>query len=160
LNEPEIARPERVRVAGEADEDAIYDLLLALEDDNGFGVPHDRETVYTEIRKGTRKRGSMIGVIDGADELAASICITLGHTWFSNRWHLTETWLFIRPDYRFNRFDDDLFNFARWARYEIGKGLDYECQCFTTVSSPRRLPAKLRLWRRWGKQIGGIFLLD
>jgi hypothetical protein len=156
---PATVRPDNVRMAVEADEDALYDLLLALEADNGFGVPHDKDVVMAEIRKGTRRQGSMIGVIDGADEIAASVCLTLSKFWYAERWFLAELWLFVRPEYRFNKFERDLFQFAKWCREEMARG-GMDMHLVTSLWTRYRLPAKLRLWSRYAKQVGGLFVVE
>lgn len=148
-------KPDKVRIAGRDDEDAIYDLLMALDQDNSFGVPYQESRVRSAIEKGTRGEGSIIGIIDGGDELAASVCLTFAQFWYSEEWYLAEQWLFVRPDYRQNRFEADLFAFAKWCQSKLGDGM----LLISSVSSPARLPAKLRLWGQYGRQIGGIFSL-
>lgn len=163
----QIERPQNVRLAGPADEAALYDLLMALDADNSFGIPYDPDRVRAAIRRGTRRQGSIIGIIDGkrgeygeAGELAASISLILTQFWYASTWYLAEQWLFVRPEYRHNRLERDLFNFARWCRAEMNRENDQKMFVVTSVSSPARLPAKLRLWAQHGKQIGGIFVLQ
>lgn len=165
VKEPTL-RPDSVRMAGPDDEAALYDLLMALDVDNSFGIPHDPDRVRAAIEKGTRRQGSIIGVIDGrAGEygegheahLAASVCLTLSQFWYSNVFFLSEIWLFVRPEYRHNHFERDLFQFAKWCREEMSRQNGDEMLAVSSVSSPNRLPAKLRLWSRYGEQIGGIF---
>lgn len=162
-------RPDNVRMAVRTDEDPLYDLLLALEDDNSFGIPYDEKRVRAAIERGTRQQGSIIGVIDGRrgevgeehpPELAASICLTLNQFWYSEIWMLQEIWVFVRPEYRHNHFERDLFQFARWCKEEMSRQNGENTLLVSSVSSPTRLPAKLRLWSRYGKQIGGIFAID
>src|SRR5215472_11931582 len=151
-------RPANVRLASAGDEEALYTLLMALNEDNSFGVPLSEDRIRAVIRRGIERQHSMIGVIDGADELAGSINLTLGQFWYSDVWHLNEVWLFVKPDYRRNHFDRDLFQFAKWAREAMSKQLGYECQVVTSVSSPKDLDLKLRLWRRHGKQDDEIYV--
>ncbi len=162
--EPVTERPALVRMAGPADEDALYDLLLALEADNGFGIAHEEARVRAAIEKGTRRQGAMIGVIDGkkgeygeGGELAASVCLTLAQFWYADAWFLSEQWLFVRPEYRFNHFERELFQFAKWCREEFSRQNGSNTLLVTSVSSPKRLPAKIRLWSRHAHQVGAIF---
>lgn len=161
----EIEKPKTVRLATPKDEDSLYELLLALHDDNAvYGVGYDEETVRETIRKGTEKRGSIIGVIDGkqgdygeSSEIAASVCLTFANFWYSKTPYLAELWLFVRPEYRSNHFDRDLFVFSRWCGEEMSRQLGHTMTTLTAVSSLSRLPAKMRLWSRYGKHIGAIY---
>jgi hypothetical protein len=156
-------------MAGPADEDALFDLMMALDADNSFGIPYDADRVRAAIKRGTEHQGSIIGVIDGRGgtygedsdnpKLVASICVTLAQFWYSNQWYLAEQWVFVRPDYRHNRFENDLFQFAKWCKNEMSRQNGDDTLLVTSVSSPNRLPAKLRLWSRHAQQIGGIFVI-
>lgn len=162
-----IERPSNVRLAGPEDEDALYDLLLALDDDNGFDVPKSEERIKEAIRMGTRRQGALIGVVDGkrgeygeGGELAASVAMNLQQFWYSDDWFLGEGWLFVRPEYRSNHLDSALFTFAKWCRQEMSKSGGKDMPLVLSMWARKRLPAKLRLWSRHARQVGGLFLVQ
>jgi hypothetical protein len=149
-------------MATERDESSLFDLLMALNADNGFGVPVSSERVLAAIQLGTRQRGGIIGVIDGPDgRIMGSISLVMAQFWYSDAWFLQEGWVFVRPEARASHHYRDLFLFANWARLQMGTepttGRPWLVQ--TSVWSLNRLPAKLRLWARFGRQVGGIFLI-
>ncbi len=161
LHSPLLTRPEAVRIATQRDEAALYDLLMALNADNGFGIPISPEKIRAQMEKGTRQQGGIVGVIDGPDgQLVASIGLFMQQFWYAERYYLGEMWLFVRPEFRRGtRHADDLFRFAEWCRREMESGSDQPWIVMTSVSSPRRLDAKLRFWARHAEQVGGIFVM-
>lgn len=156
----EIICPPSVRMAMPQDEAVLFDTLMALNEDNGFGIPVSPKRVAAQIRIGTRRQGGIIGVIDGdAGNVIGTIGLFISQMWYSEQHHLAEMWLFIRPEARNGKIQADLFQFAEWARQQMQSGSDHPWIVTTSVSSPKRLPAKLRLWRRYAKQVGGIFFI-
>ncbi len=83
--------------------------------------------------------------------------------WYSNEIYVGELFLFVHPDYRINGFERDLFQFARWFKEQMSVAMGRPVALVSSVSSPRRLLAKERLWRRnlgpEGRRVGGIFVL-
>lgn len=152
-----------VRLAGPADEDAVFRLLQRLDDDNGLGFPYHEDKVRQSIRVGTEQKGGFVAVIDAPDrpgELAASIGLHWAQPWYSNDFFMHEVWLFVDPDYRGGTgYADDLMRWAQWLKDSFNAKLGKEVPFFTSVSSRKRLDAKERWWRRRGQKIGVIFLL-
>jgi GNAT superfamily N-acetyltransferase len=149
------------RLAVPADEDALYDLLMALAADNDtFGDELSESRIREYILKGTRIDGGMHGVIDGDGELAASVGLVWDRWWYAKNFGLAQLWLFVRPEYRRRRYDDALIAWAKLMRVRMAEGVDHPVPLIHTVISQKRLPAKLRLWRRHGgEMIGGIFMI-
>lgn len=155
--------PDRVRLATEQDEDALFTLLMALRDDNntfGFNVSDAR--VREHIERGTRKIGGLHGVIDAPDKpgvLAASIGCFWDRWWFSEDWGIAQLWLFVRPEYRAgHHYADELVDWAKAMRDELQIKVGKPIGLVNSVVSEERLDAKLRFWRRHsGALIGGIF---
>ena len=156
----EISCPSSVRVATEKDESALFDLLMALNADNGFGLPVSAEKVMAAIRQGTRRQGALIGIIEADGKIIASIALRMEQFWFSDTNLWREGWLFVRPDYRKGAHCyRDLFLFAEWARAKMERDTGQPWYVITSVWSGKRLPEKTRLWSRFAKQVGAIFLM-
>lgn len=155
--------PWTVRMATAADEDALYDALVALYADNAIAGSYSPDCVRAQIRKGTSeadKFAGMIGVMDAPDgRIAATVGIFWTKFWYSDENVLTESWLFVRPEYRHLGLDARLFEFAKLYRDMMREQLKFQIKLVSSVASDKRLPAKLRLWRRWGEQFAGVFLM-
>ena len=156
--------PATVRKATEADEPALFDLLMELYKDNGVGIAPRPQDVREAIRAGTREQaGILIGVIDGPDgTLIGSICIVPATWWYSSvSWYLAERWLFVLPEWRKGRsLHDDLFQYARCYQQLCETATGMSWPLVTSVTSFKRLAAKMRLWRRYGRLVGGIYVIE
>lgn len=152
--------PEGVRMATPRDEQALFDVLMALNEDNSFGIPVSNERVLAAIRQGTQRQGALIGVIEGEDgRIDGTIGMIITQMWYTEQYHLAEQWLFVRPSARNGRIHAKLFEFAEWCRRRMAAGSTQPWIVTTSVSSPKRLAAKLRLWSRFARQVGGIFYI-
>lgn len=156
-------RPTVGRIAKPADEDAVYELLLGLEKDNGLGYPHHENKVREAIRQGTEGKGGYVIVIaNPADpsKFVASLGIHWGQFWYSTDSYLAEVWLYVDPEYRKRTpFADILMDWAKWFSEALNEAAGREIPFILSVSSRNRLEAKRRWWRRRGEEIGAFFLL-
>lgn len=154
--------PAVVRHATEADEVALFDLLSEMYVENAIGAhPVSRDKVMAAIRKGTQRRGTFIGVIDGHDgRPAASMALELTDYWYSEDWFLHERWMFVRADSRKSRYDEALFRWADGIRCGMGDRTGRPWEIVMAFWTPTRLAAKLRLWGRYARQVGGVFIMD
>jgi len=156
-----------VRLATQADEEPLYGLLLELErDNNSFGIVLSEERIREHIQLGTKREGGLIGVIDAPDPtdpipLAGSIgVLTFDRFWCASNFHWSILWLFVRSDYRKgHRHADELVEWARDKRARFETSVREPVAFIDSPFSRVRLETKLRWWRRWGEQIGGIFLI-
>lgn len=152
-----------VRLAGPADEDAIYRLLQGLDADNSIGFPYEEDAVRESIRVGTEGRGGFVAVIDAPDrpgEIVGSVCLHWAQPWYSRQWFMHEVWLFVDPAYRKGTgYADALMAWVQWLKESFNAKVDKPVPFFTSVSSRKRLAAKERWWQRRGERIGVIFLL-
>jgi hypothetical protein len=150
-----------VRLATEADEAAVFELLLALYDDNAFGAhPVNPDKVLAMIRRGTRKEGAFIGVIDGPDgRIAASAALDMTPYWYSDDWFLNEQWFFVRPECRSAHLERALFRWAEQIR-RLMEGAGGRWEIVMGFWTPVRLAAKIRLWSRYARQVGAVFIMD
>lgn len=154
-----VKHPPSVRLATPADEARLYALLIELYRDNGFGVSMSPQKVADHIRAGTDGKGGVIGVVDAGETIVASVGLFLAQLWFTDDWCLYERWLFVHPRYRQAGLADALFEFAERHRLAMEKGIGSAFPLFTGPTSLNRLPAKMRMWRRHGRQIGAQFVM-
>lgn len=153
--------PPGVRIATEADEQKLYDCLMELYKDNFLGFPLDEHRVWEHIRHCCRGGGGTAAIIEHDNKVVATTAVTFGRMWYSNSPYLSELWLFCHRDYRKYGYPDRLVDFLYFYRdqcrhVETGRALPL----ISCVTSLRRLPAKMRWWRRWGRQVGATFLVD
>lgn len=158
------------RFATPADEDALYDLLMALHRDNPLGLPYRPEVVLAGIRAGTRpepgKPLAAIGVIDGEHELLGSVGLFLGQAaWFvDDIWWFFERWLYVRPtDPERAHHNAALFAWARERRdkmrADLGPDYPWAFEVVMSWTGGDRQEAKDRLWAREGTKVGSSFIL-
>lgn len=152
-------KPNTVRLAGENDISHLYWHLLGdYNADNGLGWTVSPEKLHRHVRECCVGEYGVAGIIDGLNGIVGSIGIEVHTPWYSNDEFLAQVWMFVLPDQRFGKYHwDDLFNFADWYREEYSRRAGRSVVLETSIQSHSRLPAKLRLWRRRAKQIGGIF---
>lgn len=160
--QPPAAEPALVRVATGKDEAAIYDALAALHADGDMDLAAlTPEKVRLRIAAGAslgESTGGIIGVLDGAKGIvAATVGIFPVQLWYSDDVYLHQDWLFVRPVYRGLGYEKALFEFAENFRREISDGMGREIKLMSIVNGTDRLPAKMRLWSRLGRQIGAVF---
>lgn len=153
----------QVRLAGPADEDAIYRLLVKLDADNSIGFPYHEDAVRKSIRIGTERSAGMIGVIEAPDspgEMAASVGLHWAQPWYSNDWFMHEVWLFVDPQYRKGTgYGDALMRWVQECKERGDAVMKRSTPFFTSVSSRKNLRTKMRWWGRRGELIGAIYLL-
>src|SRR6185437_9324372 len=71
-----VEKPANVRIATEADEQNAYDLLMVDLKENALGVaPVDPETLMTNIKRGTRREGNIVAMIDGPNGKPVGILV-------------------------------------------------------------------------------------
>lgn len=158
--------PAVVRIAHPEDEEAVFDCLKALYADNGenmgtFSEARIRHQVRAGISEGPTF-GGIIGVIDGErGRIDASVGIYPHQPWYSDTIYLQEYWLFVRPEARGPlRYERLLFDFASDYRRQIEEAMGQPIKLIIGVTSFKRLKAKLRLWSRHAKMIGGMFAVE
>jgi hypothetical protein len=145
-----------VRLARPEDEDAVYQLLLPLYEENAI-MPLSEARVRAQIRAGTRGEGGIVGVIEGADRLEASIGLVFNQFWYTEAWHLNELWCFVHPDHRASTHARRLIEFGKWCADRLSGGETRVPLLLGIVTRHRLLP-KLRLFQRQAPQVGAIFM--
>lgn len=160
-------RPENVRIANPADEARLYVLLLKMHKEPiAHDIPVSPTRVIDQIKLATEHGAGVIGVIDGdIGDIAASVGIFLNRWWWSETPYHQMLWTFIRPEYRGRINPADLFRFSKWAEtaaQEAFRAQGHEFRLITegAHAAGERLAARDRLWRRFGKRVGSVFLMD
>lgn len=153
-----------VRIAKPEDEPAIYDALIALYEDNNVAGGYTPERVRECVRQGVsqcNETGAIVGVVDGADDrIAATIGIFPNVPWYSEDAMLVERWLFVRKECRKFGLHNQLFDFAKLFRDEMAGELGRPVKLISSVSSKERLHSKMRLWSRFGRLVGAIYVVE
>lgn len=153
-------KPDLVRIATPDDIQAIYfHLMYELGADNGLGIPPTPAKVLQQVTKCCTGDMGIAGIMESrTDGIVASIGIRAAEAWFSNQTIIGQLWLFVAPHARHGRkLYDPLFQFFEWHRQDMTKRLGYSVTGENVVMSLSRLPAKARLWRRYGTQTGAVF---
>jgi len=166
-----IAKPDSVRIATQADERPLYDLLMDLwtyGEERGLGWPVDPILVLRHIEEGTRPnlatrsdpmdlRRAVHGVIDDPDtpdRIIASVGLFIDQVgWYTREMGVHELWFYVRGHARNSRHHERaLRDFAFWVRQELNKGTPQPMPLISGFyyRGPR-LAAMERLWQRlWG----------
>lgn len=150
-----------VRIAGPDDEDAIFRLLERLAADNSIGFPYHEDQVRRSIRIGTERKAGLVAVVETPDkQIVGSVGLHWAQPWYSNDWFVHEVWLFVDPAYRKGTgYADALMRWVQGVKERGDASTGRKTPFFTSVSSRKRLAAKMRWWGRRGEMIGAIYLL-
>lgn len=154
-----IRPPRSVRIATPDDAPALYwHLLSGLAADNPMECTVSPKKISEWVKKCCHGDGAIAGIIDGKTGIAGSVGICSGEHVFSTDCILEQIWLFVTPGTRRSgRHAIELFRFCLWHKGDMSRRLGYSIPLQMSVLSRKRLPAKLRLWSRYGEMIGGIF---
>ena len=159
-----LTRPETVRVATRADEEALFELLWnSLYVDNCVSatlVP-DEKRVRAHIEACCRGTSGIAGIIDGPKGIAASIGLVWSYAWYSQVGFIAEMWCFTVPGERAgHRHYQAMRRFSLWHRADLSAKAGYPISLETSCYSFNRLPAKTRLWRQGQRQVGSVFWVE
>jgi GNAT superfamily N-acetyltransferase len=142
-----------VRLATQKDEAQLMDLCHALHADNGIFTMDD-ELVRAMLYRAFDKKGGIVGVLDGTNELAAAIYMTFSKFWYSHDTHLEELFNFVRPTYRKSDCARRLLDFAKDCQKTLGLPL------ITGIVTNKRTEAKVLLYRKkLGPPAGAFFVV-
>jgi len=144
---------EGVRIATDGDEAEIYNLLMLQHRECGIFNFSDRK-VRSVMQNGTRQNGGIVGVVDGANGVEATIGLTITQPWYSDDWHLSELWNFVHPAHRKDGHAAKLVNFSKWCSDNMTLPL------FIMAIANKRTEAKMRLYNRMVPKTGIMFLYN
>lgn len=153
-------KPDNVRIADENDIPQLFwTLMREQETDWPMGLPASPRQVAATVIRACNREDSCAGIIDGPNgTILGSIAIRAEVPWFSEVTILGGIWLFMDTKVRNGqRLSDDLFRFAEWHREDMSRRVGYDMILENMVLSFTRLPAKIRLWGKYGKQVGAVF---
>ena len=139
-----------IRIATLADIDILCDIL-------GHEMAPEFDFCATDWDKGSREirhvleNGQIILAMD--DETIAGTIGLLEHDyfWWSSDRFITDQWVFVRPQYRQSRV------FIMMMKYLGIVAKHSKIPIILSISSPRDVEIKQRLFGRYGKRVGNYF---
>ena len=150
-----------VRIAIPADIEALLDLVVVAYSEcaliGSLSLPKVREAFV----RATERRGGIIGVIDGADEIVGCCAIEWTQPWHSDDWHWADLITYVRPEARAGAHAWNAL--ATWAKQftdavsppGMGETMPLVMGVF---QPPGHIEALCRLYRGKFVQIGGTFI--
>ena len=149
-----------VRFATPTDIESLMSCLRMMHEENGL-FSLDENRVRAVIARALNPNPPpndmppLIGVIGSPGDVEATICLILNQLYYTEDWHMTDLWCFIRPDCRKKNLIEELLEFAKTSAAGV------HLQFFTGVISNKRTEAKVRIFsRHFGKPLGAAFLYD
>ena len=149
-----------VRVATQADAQAIFELLLLDVAENAEIVaPADEDSIRETIAQALSKP-NIAGVIDGPGGKPIAVIILIAiKWWWSRAYYYQEIPLFVHPDHRKSDYGRRLVNFQKWWVDEMTRGFGYRVHLLCGVLGVRRVPWKIMMYRRhFGRPVGAAWL--
>lgn len=129
-----------------------------MHEENGLfplDEPRVRGLIESVLGPSPPQPSPIIGVVGSPGDIEATMCLTLNRFFYTDQWHLTDIWFFIRPDCRKKMLIESLIGFAKSCAFKAH--LPY----LSGVLSNHRTEAKVRIFRRYfGDPIGSAFLYD
>lgn len=152
-------RPMRVRIALPQDEPALLELYLQDIRENAAHIaPVDVDKCLANIQVGTRRRGGVVGVVDGPEGKPVGMVILHPCQWhWSQGWYFFEVMLYVAKEHRKLTHTDDLMAFARWFVDANSAKIGHAMYLICGVLGGWRVRAKVALYRRKFKQAGAVF---
>lgn len=150
-------RPTNVRAATVRDAEAIYNLCVQAYEENGWLSINPlkvRIAVERILRREDGDIRGVIGVIDGdpgSRTVVGAVALVLDTFWYSDEWFVSERFCFVAKGHRKTTYAKDLIQFAKWFSDECKLPLEMG------VLSTHRTEAKVRLYKRQLKYVGGFF---
>lgn len=146
-----------VRFATVSDADGVMKCLRVMHEENGlFALAEDR--VLELIRLAVDDRAPLtkrpiIGVIGPPGDIEATICLMLTRLYYTDEFHLSDMWNFIRPDCRKKMYINALLQFAKECSDKVGVPL------MSGVVSNKRTEAKIRIYQKHFGPCSGAFFV-
>lgn len=153
-------KPASVRIATEADEPAIMELLLADVAENAARIAVvDPDRILMHVQLGTRLAGGITAVIDGPAGKPVAVCVLYPQQWWwSREWYFQEVVNFVHPEHRKSRHIHDLIAFERWIADAQSVGFGHRVYVLMGVLGLNRVREKAILYRRKMRQVGWAFM--
>ncbi len=157
-----MSHPSTVRIAGKADYDEVWRLLMKSHDENAlFPLAEDKvrwfvnRVIYPEsIPEGDTGIRGVIGVIGPVGSVEGLVFLTIGSHWYTHALHIEEYMVFVDPKHRRSSHAKAL---VQWMKSQVElTGLPL----LTGVQSTTRTEAKCRLYQRMLPKIGEFFFVS
>lgn len=147
-------KPISVSLAQPGDEELLFALICASDDEWSFGKP-DPDKIRGVIRSaidGDERVRPYFGVIAGPSVIEGAIGLFPTESWNSSDTYIRAFWQFVHPLYRKSRHAVDLRDFAKWFGDVAGMQVLFEL--------PRidQTEAKARMYERGAEWVGGMFM--
>jgi len=141
-----------VRIATPADRDGMIDLLHMMYAENGV-ASLSVQKMLAFLDRGLARDYSIIGIVEDEGVIKASIGLFLHQWWYSEDYHVEDTWCFVHPDYRKSTYAKDLLKFAKKCADDL------DMQLLIGILSSERTAAKVRLYEKeFGPSMGCGFV--
>lgn len=144
-------KPLNVRIAMPKDDDNIFKILMLAYEENG-AMPISNYRVWEMIRKATRQKGGVMGIIENSDKVEGILSLRLARFEYTDDWHLEDICNFVHPDHRKSNHAKDLFQFGKYIAEEMKFPL------FIGIITGKRLEAKRRFYQRQAKEVGSVYV--
>lgn len=143
--------PAGLRPANRGDEQAVFDLCIAAWKDNGLAGLSELK-VWQLIHRVIGQQHGVIAIAPGPERIEAGVCLDAMSEWYSDDWQYWERFLFVHPAHRRAGHEKRLFRFMQWWAQESGAPVIFG------VASEKRTAAKTRLYARYGRPLGAMFV--
>lgn len=150
-----IAKPPSVRLARPGDEELLFALVCASDEEWSLGT-RDADKIRGVIYAATTGNDAgrpRFGVVAGPSVLEGAVGLFPTEPWNSSDTYLRAFFHFVHPLYRKSRHAVDLRDFAKWFGDMAGMRVVFE------LLHPERTEAKARMYERGGaEKVGGLFI--
>jgi GNAT superfamily N-acetyltransferase len=158
-----------VRHCTPADEPALIEMFITFHREGIWRqFPYNYGKLVACIQTATLRKGGIIGVIDAPDRkqyIAGIISLLLDTWWWSDCAFLQMREFYVRQEYRAGTgYAVALMKFAEDCRRQIdvarpaGHPPVLLESSFVSGEDPRHEALMARLWRRFGRRVGGVFI--
>jgi hypothetical protein len=153
-------KPDGVRVATEDDEDALLALMMQDVQENALNIASPSPSkILEQIRRGTRRKGNILAVIDGPDgKPVACLNLMFFQWWWSEAHFLQEVWNYVHPAHRASKHAATLMRFARWCSDNMTEKSGYRVWLFMGVTSKAATERKVMFYSQYANPIGAFFI--
>lgn len=136
--------------ASKVDEEPLLRLLRERHEEEGIGPFNEPEALST-LQRGIRREQAVIYVIRGR-ELEGSVGLFFSRPQFSTATVLSDSWLFIRSQYRKSDRAKELVDYAKGASMQLGLPL------YMSVNINERTARKEQFMSRQLPKAGSLFV--
>lgn len=151
-----ISKPQDVRLARHGDEELLFALIRASDDEWSMGARDDDKVrgVIGNACNASAPPRPMFGVIQGPLIIEGAIGLFPTEPWNSSDLYLRAFFHFVHPLHRQSKHAVHLVHFAQWFGERAGLRVVFE------LLHPERTAGKARFYSRHARPIGGLYVHD